>query len=145
MEELKCLRCGSTNLEEETNCTADIEKYNAENDKFEYISSIDMLAALSVRKVVCQDCGHVEFFDVSISTVVDKLNEEKARHLLELLYEEVNKYKDEIAKIEKQIEGKDENLQLVKDYKNRIARLNRKIKDLEYNKIDKIKSVYKIR
>ncbi len=141
MEKLKCLRCGSTNLEEKTNCTVDIEKYNAEND-FEYISSIDMLAALGVRKVVCLDCGHVEFFDVFISTIPDKLNEEKVQHLLEPLYEEVNKYKDEIAKIEKAIEGKDENLQLVKDYKNRIARLNRKIQDLENNKIERIKNQY---
>ncbi len=141
MEKLKCLRCGSTNLEEKTNCTVDIEKYNDEND-FEYISTIDMLSALGVRKVVCLDCGHVEFFDVFISTIPDKLNEEKVQHLLEPLYEEVNKYKDEIAKIEKAIEGKDENLQLVKDYKNRIARLNRKIQDLENNKIERIKNQY---
>lgn len=143
--ELKCLRCSSTNLVEKEVEPADIYAFidfETPNEK-EIHTDVDILYALNVKMVVCEDCGHVEFFSRNVENVFDARNKELAAPEMEPILKEINSFNEEIKEIEKKIDGQDGTKQWVKDSKNRILRLKNKIRNAEYA-LDNVKRKYNL-
>ena len=145
MVELKCLRCGSSNLVDEKVEHADIYAFvGFDTDHEEEINAdLDILGTLNLKMLVCKDCGHVEFFSKKFSNILDAKNKELASPELEPLLKELSSYEDEIKEIQVKIQGKDETQQWVKESQNRITRLNNKILNTKYA-IDNVKRKYNL-
>ena len=134
---MKCTQCNSNNL----------VKTNLKN-LFYVSGDAKLLASSTLETYVCEDCGHVEFFDGSflskkkeeekINEYYNKLLDELKTKKEELVSGKMTELKIELGKIGIQLNNLDITIRQQTDLKNKANDINKELKiiDAEIAKIN---------